>query len=357
MNNKETAIVTTGAIELLQSLIQIPSFSRQEAATADLLLAFLQSKGIEAHRHLHNIWATNRYYDPALPTILLNSHHDTVRPSEAYTRDPFDGKVEGDKLFGLGSNDAGASLIALLYTFLHFYEQKNLFCNLLFAATAEEEISGAGGIESLLPQLPVIAAGIVGEPTKMQLAVAERGLLVLDVYVEGKAGHAARNEGENALYKALPDINWCKQFQFEKTSDLLGPVQLSVTGIRTENQAHNVVPASCHFVVDVRVNECYTLEEVLAVIRANIQGRVEPRSLRLKSSFIAMDHPLVKAGMVLGKTCYGSPTTSDKALMPFPVLKMGPGDSMRSHSADEFIFLKELQEGIHTYIHLLNQVL
>lgn len=357
MNNKETLIKTAGAVELLQSLIQIPSFSRQEAATADLLMTFLQQKGVETHRHLHNVWATNRYYDPAVPTILLNSHHDTVRPNDAYTRNPFGGEVEGEKLFGLGSNDAGASLIALLYTFLHFYEQKNLAYNLLFAATAEEEISGAGGIESLLPLLPAIDCGIVGEPTGMQLAVAERGLMVLDVYVEGKAGHAARNEGENAIYKALPDIDWCKRFQFEKTSDLLGPVQLSVTVIHTENQAHNVVPASCHFVVDVRVNECYTLDEVLAVIRANLRGRVEPRSLRLKSTFIVMDHPLVKAGQQLGKTCYGSPTTSDKALMPFPVLKMGPGDSLRSHTADEYIFLEELQEGIHTYINLLNQVL
>ena len=257
----------------------------------------------------------------------------------------------------MGSNDAGGALVALLFTFLHFYAQPNLPYNLVFAATAEEEISGPQGIEALLPLLPPIDCGIVGEPTLLNLAIAERGLLVLDVTVPGIAGHAAREEGENALYKALPDIEWFRNYRFEKQSDLLGPVKMSVTVIETENRAHNVVPPVCNFVVDVRVNECYTFEEVLAVIEKHVQGKVQPRSLRMRSSSIPLDHPLVKAGLALQRTPYGSPTTSDKALMPFPTLKMGPGDSARSHSADEFIYVHELEEGIRLYKELLNLVL
>ena len=357
MNNNSHHIAAAEAVQLLQSLIRIPSFSRQEGETARLLENYLQERGIKANRHLNNVWAVNQHFTPGLPTLLLNSHHDTVKPNKAYTREPFDGAIEEGKLFGLGSNDAGGALVALLFTFLHFYAQPNLPYNLVFAATAEEEISGAQGIEALLPLLPPIDCGIVGEPTLLNLAIAERGLLVLDVTVQGIAGHAAREEGENALYKALPDIEWFKQYQFEKKSDLLGPVKMSVTVIETENKAHNVVPPVCHFVVDVRVNECYTFEEVLAVIEKHVQGKVQPRSLRMRSSSIPLDHPLVKAGLALQRTPYGSPTTSDKALMPFPTLKMGPGDSARSHSADEFIYVHELDEGIRLYKELLNLVL
>ncbi len=357
MNSNSPHIATSEAVQLLQSLIRNPSFSRQEGETARLLENYLQESGIKTNRHLNNVWAVNQHFTPGLPTLLLNSHHDTVRPNKAYTREPFDGAIEEGKLFGLGSNDAGGALVALLFTFLHFYSRPNLPYNLVFAATAEEEISGVQGIEALLPLLPPIDCGIVGEPTLLNLAIAERGLLVLDVTIQGKAGHAAREEGENALYKALPDIEWFRHYQFEKQSDLLGPVKMSVTVIETENKAHNVVPPVCNFVVDVRVNECYTFEEVLAVIEKHVQGKVQPRSLRMRSSSIPLDHPLVKAGLALQRTVYGSPTTSDKALMPFPTLKMGPGDSARSHSANEFIYVHELEEGIRLYKELLNLVL
>ena len=357
MNSNSPHTATAEAVQLLQSLIRIPSFSRQEGETARLLENYLQESGIKTNRHLNNVWAVNQHFTSGLPTLLLNSHHDTVRPNKAYTREPFDGAIEEGKLFGLGSNDAGGALVALLFTFVHFYSRPNLPYNLVFAATAEEEISGAQGIEALLPLLPPIDCGIVGEPTLLNLAIAERGLLVLDVTVQGKAGHAAREEGENALYKALPDIEWFRHYQFEKQSDLLGPVKMSVTVIETENKAHNVVPPVCNFVVDVRINECYTFEEVLAVIEKHVQGKVQPRSLRMRSSSIPLDHPLVKAGLVLQRTVYGSPTTSDKALMPFPTLKMGPGDSARSHSANEFIYVHELEEGIRLYKELLNLVL
>jgi acetylornithine deacetylase len=345
------------SIGLLQSLIRTPSFSRQEQATAELVEQFLCRKGIPVQRHLNNVWALNQQYDSSLPTILLNSHHDTVKPNSGYTRDPFDGQTEDGKVFGLGSNDAGASLVALLFTFLHFYDKKGLKYNLLFAASAEEEISGKDGIESLLPLLPPVAAAIVGEPTGLDLAIAERGLMVLDIEIKGRAGHAARNEGENAIYQAIADIEWCRKYQFEKVSELLGSVQMNVTVMETDNKAHNIIPAACKLVVDVRINELYSLEEVLSVITSHVKGQVVPRSLRLRSTSISIDHPLVVAGIQLGKTCYGSPTTSDKALMPFPALKMGPGVSMRSHMADEFVFIHEIEEGINTYIQLLNQVL
>jgi acetylornithine deacetylase len=287
----------------------------------------------------------------------LNSHHDTVKPNSQYTKDPFKPIIEEGKLFGLGSNDAGGSLVSLIATFLYFYEKESLKYNIILAASAEEEISGANGIEVLLKQLGPIDCAIVGEPTQMQMAVAERGLMVLDCIAKGKAGHAARKEGENAIYKAIKDINWFTSYKFPKVSELLGPVNMDVTVIETDNKAHNVVPALCKFVVDVRVNELYTFEEVLSVIKENIQSEVKARSFRLRSTSIAMDHPLVKAGLNLGRTYYGSPTTSDKALMFFPSLKMGPGDSGRSHSADEYIYVDEIKEGIELYIQLLNQVL
>lgn len=355
--NQLINILYQDSIRLLKELIAIPSFSKEESVTADCIEKFFQSKQIKANRYLNNIWVANQHFDEVKPTILLNSHHDTVKPNKAYTLDPFSPIEKEGKLFGLGSNDAGGSLVSLLAVFMHYYAQENLTHNLIYAATAEEEISGRNGIEALLPTLPPIAYGIVGEPTQMQMAVAERGLLVLDAVATGKPGHAARNEGENALYKAIKDIQWVEDYQFDKVSELLGPVKMTVTVIETENKAHNVVPASCHFVIDVRVNECYSFEDIIHTIQANLTSVVQPRSLRMKSSSIPLDHPLVQAGKQLNRSWYGSPTTSDKALMPFLTLKMGPGDSARSHSADEFIYLKEIEEGIQLYINILDLII
>ncbi|HNR15367.1 MAG TPA: M20 family metallo-hydrolase [Chitinophagaceae bacterium] len=354
--NKEIYILQNEAVELLKELIATPSFSKEEDQTAGILCRFIGAKGIEHTRVGNNVFALNKYFDEKKPTILLNSHHDTVKPNFQYTKDPFSPVVEDGKLFGLGSNDAGGCLVSLIVTFLYFYDKQDLKYNIIIAATAEEEISGTGGIEYTLPYLPTIDCAIVGEPTQMQMAVAERGLMVLDCISHGKAGHAARNEGENAIYKALKDIEWFQNFHFEKVSDLLGPSKMNVTVIETENKAHNVVPAVCKFVVDTRINELYSFEEVVDIIKANVLCEVNPRSTRLRSTSIALDHPLVKAGLNLGRTYYGSPTTSDKALMPFPALKMGPGDSARSHTANEYIYINEIQQGIELYIQLLNQV-
>ncbi|MBL7730461.1 MAG: M20 family metallo-hydrolase [Chitinophagaceae bacterium] len=354
--NKELTILQADALALLKELIATPSFSKEEEKTAGVLARFFATRGIAATWVGNNIFALNKYYDESKPTILLNSHHDTVRPNPQYTKDPFQPLTEDGKLYGLGSNDAGGCLVSLIATFLYFYEQENLNYNIIVAATAEEEISGTGGIEYALTYLPQINCAIVGEPTQMQMAVAERGLMVLDCTSHGKAGHAARNEGENAIYKALKDMEWFRTFQFEKVSPLLGPSKMNVTVIETENKAHNVVPAVCRFVVDTRINELYSFEEVIDIIRSHVACEVKPRSTRLRSTSIALDHPLVKAGLSLGREYYGSPTTSDKALMPFPALKMGPGDSARSHTADEFISLDEINQGIELYIQLLNQV-
>jgi len=345
------------AIGLLKALIAIPSFSKEEGKAADTIEGYLRSKGIPVRRLQNNIWASNQHFDAGKPTILLNSHHDTVRPNKAYTLDPFAPLEKDGRLYGLGSNDAGGCLVSLIETFLFYYSRSDLAYNLLLAATAEEEISGHHGIELLLSSLGKIDFGIVGEPTKMQLAVAEKGLLVLDCVAHGKAGHSAREEGENAIYSALEDIDWFRSHQVPKVSDLLGPVKMSVTVIDTDNKAHNVVPSQCHFVVDVRVNELYSFEELLGEIRANVKCDVAPRSLRMRSSSIPVDHPIVLSGLRLGRTFYGSPTTSDKALMPFPALKTGPGDSARSHTADEFIFVEEIAGGIEGYIELLKPVI
>lgn len=344
------------AVQLLQELIAIPSFSKEEALTAACIGNFFQKNGIPFQQFNNNIWATNQYFDTNKPTILLNSHHDTVKPNAAYTLNPFDPKIESDKLFGLGSNDAGGALVSLIACFIHYYQQSDLPFNLLIAATAEEEISGKNGVEALIPLLPKIDFAIVGEPTLCQLAIAERGLLVIDATTKGIAGHAARNEGVNALYKAVKDIEWIKSYQFEKVSDLLGPVKMTVTAMNTLNQQHNIVPASADYIIDIRVNELYQFEEILAILNSHLSAEIKPRSTRLKSTSIAKDHPIVLAGLSLGSTCYGSPTTSDKALMPFPALKVGPGDSARSHTADEFIYLSEIQGGINFYINLLKTV-
>jgi len=347
------------AIALLQKLIATPSFSKEEDATAFILFDYLGQNGVTPNRHLNNVWATNKNFDPSKPTILLNSHHDTVKPNAGYTLDPYNPIIQEGKLYGLGSNDAGASLVSLLHVFLHYYNMSNLAYNIIYAGTAEEEISGKNGIESLVPHLPVIDCAIIGEPTRMQLAVAERGLMVLDVVVPGVAGHAARGEGQNAIYQAIPVIDVFKNYVFPKSSELLGPVKQTVTVIETTNKAHNIVPPDCKLVVDVRVNECYTFEQILEELQLQIDNpavTLTPRSTRLKSSAIALDHPLVKAGMAIGSKPYGSPTTSDKALVSFPALKMGPGESARSHSADEFVFIEEIETGIQKYIELLDQV-
>jgi acetylornithine deacetylase len=354
--NKDISILQAAAINLLKELIATPSFSKEEDNSSALIKQFLEKHHVKPDHHLYNVWARNESFDPAKPTILLNSHHDTVKPNKGYTLDPFFPIEKDGKLFGLGSNDAGACLVSLIAVFLYFYEKKDLKYNLVLAATAEEEISGHNGIEALLPLVGKVDCALVGEPTQMQMAVAEKGLMVLDCTATGRAGHAAREEGDNAIYKTIKDIEWFNTYKFDKVSDLLGPVKMSVTVIETENKAHNVVPSQCRFVVDCRVNELYSFEEMLDIIRSNVLSEVKPRSTRLRSSSISLNHPLVKAGSKLGRTYYGSPTTSDKALMSFPALKIGPGDSARSHTADEYIYIDEIKEGIDLYIQLLNQL-
>lgn len=347
--------LTIEAIQLLRSLIATPSFSKEEGNTAALIAQFLVKHGVSIHRDLHNVWAFNKQYDPKKPTILLNSHHDTVRPNKDYTRDPFQPEIIDGKLYGLGSNDAGGCLVSLLATFLYFYEQEGLKYNFCMAATAEEEISGTDGLEYVIPQLGELSFAIVGEPTQMHLAVAERGLMVLDCVAHGRSGHAARSEGENAILKAMQDIDWFTSYQFPKVSEEFGPIKMSVTMIQAGTQ-HNVVPASCDFVVDVRVTDAYTNEEVLALVQEHVNCEVHARSTRLKPSSIAKEHPIVQAGIQLGRNTYGSPTTSDQALLDIPSLKCGPGDSARSHTADEFVYVSEIEEGISLYIEMLNQI-
>jgi len=343
------------ALTLLTKLIATPSFSKEEEGTALILADFFKSEQIPSQRLGNNVWVQNLYFDPSKPTILLNSHHDTVRPNSQYTRDPFKPEIVDGKLLGLGSNDAGGPLVSLIATFLYFYKNQNLNYNLVLAATAEEEISGTGGIESIWSYLPAIDFAIVGEPTLCQMAVAEKGLMVLDCVAHGKAGHAAREEGVNAFYNALPDIDWFKNYQFPKISEMLGKVKMSVTIINSGSQ-HNVVPAECTFTVDVRVTDSYTLEEVLEISKAHVKSDITPRSLRLRSSGIAVDHPLAIAAKKLNILCYGSPTTSDQALIPVSSVKIGPGDSARSHSADEFIYVDEIKKGIETYSNLIKEI-
>lgn len=341
------------AIALLKKLISIESFSKTEDKTADAIQDFFEQRGIKTNRLMNNVWVKNEQYDPSKPTLLLNSHHDTVKPNAQYTLNPFLPDVKNGKLFGLGSNDAGGALVSLLACFLEFYDRKDLHFNLIYAATAEEEISGKNGVELLLPHLGELSFGIVGEPTQMQIAVAEKGLMVIECVAKGVSGHAAREEGRNAIYEAMPDLEWFRSFQFPKTSSTLGPVKMTVSMIRAGLQ-HNIVPDSCAFTVDVRTTDQYTNAEVLDIIKAHTSSEILPRSLRLNPSAIDPTHPLVRAGVQLGRSLYGSPTTSDQALMNFPTIKMGPGDSARSHTADEFIFVSEIEEGIKLYVELLN---
>lgn len=343
------------AIALLRELIVVPSPSREEHGTATVIEEFLQGYDVRVYRQGNNVWAFGAHTVPGKPVVLLNSHHDTVRPAATWTRDPYAAAVEGDRLFGLGSNDAGGPLVALTAAFLALHERDDLPFNLVLAATAEEEVSGANGIVSILPELGRVGMAIVGEPTGMRMATAEKGLLVLDCTAHGVSGHAARSEGDNAILKALPDIAWFRDYRFPNVSEQLGPIHMNVTMVQA-GTAHNVVPDSCRFTVDVRCTDAYTLEEVVAIVREHVQCDVVPRSLRLRPSSIAADHPLVLAGNAIGLGRYGSPTLSDQALLPMPSIKLGPGISERSHTADEFIHISEVTDGIRRYIALLEHL-
>ncbi|MFD2742813.1 MULTISPECIES: M20 family metallo-hydrolase [Sphingobacterium] len=343
-------------ITLLQELIRTPSISREEEQTACVIEHYLTRKGISCERVGNNVIAYNFFFDSENPTLLLNSHHDTVKANPGYTRDPFDAEIVDGKLYGLGSNDAGGCLVSLIAAFCYYYTKPDLAYNICLIASAEEEISGKNGIEAAYAKICACEFAIVGEPTQLDLAVAEKGLMVLDCVAHGESGHAAREEGINAIYQAIEDINWFRSYQFPKESAYLGPVKMSVTMVNSGSQ-HNVVPAECRYVVDVRTTDVYSNVEVLDIIRSEVKSEVTPRSTRLNSSTIAMDHPIVKAGVKLGKKTYGSPTMSDQALLPIPSLKIGPGHSARSHSADEFIYVAEVQDAVLFYIELLKEIL
>lgn len=338
---------TSEAVELLRHLIATPSISRDEKRAADVLEAFMQDHGIYCRREANNVWAVAPDYDEDRPTLLLNAHIDTVKPVETWIRNPFEPSLEGDCLFGLGSNDCGGGLVSLLQVFRMMSDRARTY-NMVYLASAEEEVSGRDGISRVLSMLPPIDVAIVGEPTGMQPAIAEKGLMVIDGVAHGKSGHAARNEGVNAIYEALDDLVWLRDHRFDRVSDLLGPVKMTVTVINAGTQ-HNVVPDECRFVIDVRSNELYTNEELFEIIRNHVRSELKARSFRLGSSRIDPNHPLVRRMVAMGMCPFGSPTLSDQALMPFPSLKLGPGDSSRSHSADEYICVSEIEEAITTY--------
>ena len=340
------------AIKLLKDLIRSPSFSREEGDTGFILSNTLKANGIFFERKYNNFWMRNKYFNANKPTLLLNSHHDTVKPNDGYTLDPFDPLIKDGKLLGLGSNDAGASLVALFYAFFHYYEA-DLPINIVFAVTAEEEISGSKGLMSILTDLESIDYALVGEPTEMKMAIAEKGLLVLDVYTKGKSGHAASELGENAIYKAIEDIAWFKHYNFERKSSTLGSVNMSVTMIEAGYQ-HNLIPDTCHFVVDVRTTDVYTHAEILGRIDQETSSLIRPRSTHLNPSSLSQDHILLQVANRMGIHQFGSATLSDQCLMPFSSVKMGPGLSERSHSPDEFIYLDEIKWGIKGYIEFIN---
>ena len=345
------------ATNLLKTLIETQSFSSEEDKTASHIEAWFQSHGIAYKRTKNNVWAINEYFEVGKPTLLLNSHHDTVKPNSAYTKDPFKAIVEDGKLYGLGSNDAGGCLVSLLATFAYFYNKKDLKYNLVIVASAEEESSGPNGLNSMLSIIPKVDVAIVGEPTLMNLAIAEKGLVVFDAKVNGTPSHAAHPNNDNCIYKTISVLQWFKDFVFEKISDVLGDVKMTVTQIKAGTQ-HNAVPADVDLVIDVRVNDKYSNAEIAEILKEKSPcSSIVPRSLRLNSSSIPIDHDLVKAGMAMGRTTYGSPTLSDQAVLSCPSLKLGPGDSTRSHSADEYIYLSEIEEGIKIYIELLERVI
>lgn len=346
---------TKEAVELLKRLIATPSISRDEGRAADILEGYMKERGLRTERQGNNVWSLQKHFDESRPTILLNAHIDTVKPAAGWQREPFCPTLEGETLYGLGSNDCGGGLVSLLQTFIKFETATpSSTFNLIYLASCEEEVSGRNGIESVLPLLPPISFAIVGEPTGMQPAIAEKGLMVIDATAHGKAGHAAREEGENAIYKAMQDIRWLSEWRFPKESELLGPVKQTVTIINAGTQ-HNVVPAECTFTIDVRSNELYSNEEILQHFRTHLQSELKPRSLRLGSSHISPDHPFVLLCKEKGLTPFGSPTLSDQALMRFPSLKLGPGESARSHTADEFIRISEIEHAIALYTELLSE--
>ena len=344
--------MTDEAVGLLKELIAIPSVSREEAQAADCLQQYIELQGMETGRKGNNVWCLSPAFDLKRPTLLLNSHIDTVKPVAGWRKAPFAPTESNGRIYGLGSNDAGASVVSLLQVFLALCRTAQPY-NLVFLASCEEEVSGAGGIESALPLLPPISFALVGEPTEMQPAIAEKGLMVLDVTATGRSGHAAREEGDNAIYKVLDDVAWFRDYRFPRVSPLLGPVKMSVTQVNAGTQ-HNVIPDRCTFVVDIRSNECYTNEELFAEICRHLHCEAKARSFRLGSSHAPEGHPLVQRAIELGRVPFGSPTLSDQALMPFPSMKMGPGKSSRSHTADEFIFIKEIEEAIGLYLSLLD---
>ncbi|WP_299157086.1 M20 family metallo-hydrolase [uncultured Tenacibaculum sp.] len=349
--------LTIEAIELLKNLIETPSFSSEEEETAALLENWFVRYNIPFQRSVHNVWAVNKHFNEHKPTLLLNSHHDTVKPNNGYTKNPFKALVEEGKLYGLGSNDAGGCLVSLLATFTHFYAQENLAYNLVFVGSAEEESSGANGLNSMLPIIPNIDVAIVGEPTLMELAIAEKGLVVFDAVVKGTPSHAAHPNTNNAIYNTIDVLKWFESYKFKKTSESLGAVKMTVTQINAGKQ-HNAVPAEVALVIDVRVNDQYTNQEIVSILQQEAPcNSILPRSIHLNSSSIPIHHNLVKAGIALGRKTYGSPTLSDQSVLSCPSLKLGPGDSKRSHTADEFIYLHEIEEGIQLYVQLLNKVL
>ena len=341
------------AIDMLKGMISRPSFSRDEANVADYLQSLWEKDGHKVFRKYNNLWIISPAFDFSKPTILLNAHIDTVKPVSAWTKDPFTPEEDEDeRLYGLGSNDDGASVVSLYQAF-NILTKKEQNYNLIFLASAEEEVSGKDGIESILKELPPITFAVVGEPTDMQPAVAEKGLMVVDCIVKGMAGHAARNEGGNAIYKAMKDIEWFRTYEFPEKSDFLGPVKMSVTIIKAGSQ-HNVVPDCCEFTVDIRTNEFYSNEQVFDYIKENVECEVNARSFRLNSTRTDLEHPFVRRAVMLGKEPFGSPTLSDQALMPFPSVKIGPGQSSRSHTADEYICLPEIREAIDIYVRLMD---
>ena len=348
----DLAYNTSEATTLLNSLIGIPSLSREEEAAADFLQNYIEETGIMTGRSGNNIWCISPMFDLNKPTILLNSHIDTVKPVNGWRKHPFTPKAENGKIYGLGSNDACASVVSLFQVYRHLSTTEQAY-NLIFLASCEEEVSGKNGIESVLPQLPPIALGIVGEPTEMQPAIAEKGLMVVDVTAHGKAGHAARNDGDFAIYIVLEVIRWFRVYLFPMEAPLLGPVKMSVTQINAGTQ-HNVIPDICTFVLDIRSNECYSIEELFNDISTNIKSVAKARSFRLNSSHIDAGHPFVRRAIQLGRVPFGSPTLSDQALMKFPSVKMGPGKSSRSHTADEYIMVSEIEEAIGLYIDLFD---
>lgn len=361
MHNNTTIMtqqeLTIGAIDLLKNLIETPSFSSEEDKTGDLLEQWCQKHSIDYNRTKNNVWALNKYFDESKPTILLNSHHDTVYPNNGYTKDPHKAIVEDGKLYGLGSNDAGGCLVSLLATFTHFYNEENLKYNLVFVGSAEEESSGPDGLNSMLSIIPEIDVAIVGEPTLMNLAIAEKGLVVFDAKVNGTPSHAAHPNDDNPIYNTIEVLEWFKNFKFEKTSEVLGDVKMTVTQISAGKQ-HNAVPSAVNLVVDVRVNDKYSNKEIADILATQSPcSEIKPRSLRLNSSSIDKNHEIVTAGVSLGRETYGSPTLSDQSVLSCQSVKLGPGDSRRSHTADEFIYVDEIKEGIDIYIQILEKVI